>query len=109
TIDPRGDIWVASTFSNELICFDRETGKELVAHRVPPFDRQTSGAHGIEWREGRLWFNVPPTQRIWVMVPETGQIVHSIPSHGDRPHGMAWDPYDANLWCSDTNRRTILK
>ena len=109
TIDPQGRIWVASTFSNELISFDRETGKEIVAYRTPPFDRKTSGAHGVEWRDGKLWFNVPPTGRLWVMEPETGKIVHSIPSYGDRPHGIAWDPYDAMLWCSDTNRRVILK
>ena len=60
TIDPSGNIWVASTFTYELICFDRETGKELVAYRTPPHDT-SGGPHGTEWRDGKLWFNVPVT------------------------------------------------
>src|SRR6202171_6560827 len=46
TIDPSGNIWVASTFTYELICFDRQTGKELVAYPTPPYD-QRGGADGM--------------------------------------------------------------
>src|SRR5690606_20879717 len=108
TIDPSGNIWVASTFTYEMICFDRETGKELVAYPTPPYDR-SGGAHGTEWRDGKLWFHVPKPDRIVVVDPASGKSVHSISSHGDRSHGMAWDPYDANLWSVDTNRRVIFK
>ena len=108
TIDPSGNIWVASTFTYELICFDRETGKELVAYPTPPYDR-TGGPHGTEWRDGKLWFNVPIIRRIFVMDPANGHIVHSIPFRGDRAHGVAWDPYDAAFWCVDSNRRVIYK
>src|ERR1700730_5184009 len=38
TIGPTGIIWVAWTFTYELICFDRQTGKELAAHPTPPYD-----------------------------------------------------------------------
>lgn len=108
TIDPSGNIWVASTFTYELICFDRESGKEIVAYPTPPYDK-SGGAHGTEWRDGKLWFNIPKTGKIYVMDPANGQILHSIPAHGDRAHGMAWDPYDSNLWCVDTNKRVIYK
>jgi streptogramin lyase len=108
TIDPTGNIWVASTFTYELICFDPNTGSELLAHPTPPYDR-SGGAHGTEWRDGKLWFNVPKTGRIFAMDPTNGQIVHSIPCHGDRAHGIAWDPRDASLWSVDTNRRVIYK
>jgi streptogramin lyase len=108
TIDPSGNIWVASTFSYEIICFDRETGKELVAYQTPPYDK-SGGAHGTEYRDGKIWFNVPKTGRIFAMEPATGKIVHSIPCYGDRAHGLAWDPYDANLWSVDTNKRVIFK
>ena len=101
-------MWVASTFTYELICFERASGKELVAYPTPPYDR-SGGAHGTEWRDGKLWFNVPKTGRIFVMDPANGQIVHSIPCHGDRAHGIAWDPRDASLWSVDTNRRVIYK
>jgi streptogramin lyase len=108
TIDPSGNIWIASTFTYELICFDRETGKELAAYPTPPYDK-SGGPHGTEWRDGKLWFNVPKTGRIWAMDPANGQILSSIPCYGDRAHGIAWDPYDANLWSVDTNKRVIYK
>jgi streptogramin lyase len=108
TIDPNGNIWVGSTFTYEQICFDRETGKELAAFPTPPYDK-SGGPHGTEWRDGKLWFNVPKTGRIWAMDPTNGKIVHSIPCYGDRAHGIAWDPYDASLWCVDTNKRVIFK
>ena len=108
TLDPPGRIWVASTFTYEMIAFDRETGKELVSYPTPPYD-QSGGAHGTEWRDGKLWFNVPKTGRVFAMDPANGQIVHSIPCYGDRAHGIAWDPYDASLWCVDTNKRVIFK
>ena len=108
TVDPSGNLWVASTFTYELICFERRSGKELCAYPTPPYDR-SGGAHGTEWRDGKLWFNVPKTGRIFVMDPSNGQIVHSIPCHGNRAHGIAWDPRDASLWCVDTNRRVIYK
>jgi streptogramin lyase len=108
TFDPTGNIWIASTFSHEVICFDQHSGKELVAYPTPPYDK-SGGAHGSEWRDGKLWFNVPKTGRIFVMEPATGKLVHSIPCYGDRAHGIAWDPYDQNLWCVDTNKRVIFK
>src|SRR6266516_6259635 len=82
TIDPSGNIWVGSTFTYELICFDRETGKELAAYPTPPYDK-SGGPHGSEGRDGKLWFNVPKTGRIWAMDPANGKIVHSVPCYGD--------------------------
>src|SRR3989449_9797410 len=38
TIDPTGNIWIASTFTYELICFDRNTGQERRAYPTPPPD-----------------------------------------------------------------------
>jgi streptogramin lyase len=108
TIDPPGNIWVASTFTYELICFDGKTGQELIAHRTPPYTG-IGGPHGTEWRDGKLWFNVPKTGRIFAMDPANGHIVHSVPCHGDRAHGIAWDPDDASLWSIDSNKRVIFK
>lgn len=108
TIDPEGNIWIASTFTYEVICFERATGRELVAYPTPPYDK-SGGAHGTEWHDGRLWFNVPKANAIFAMDPANGQIVHSIPFRGDRAHGIAWDPDDGSLWSVDTNRRVIYK
>src|SRR5919197_4808434 len=83
TVDPAGNIWVASTFGYELICFERETGKELVAYPTPPYDK-SGGPHGTEWRDGKLWFNVPKTGRFFTMTTASGQIIHALPCHHDR-------------------------
>ncbi len=108
TVDPDGNVWVASTFTYELICFDSETGQERAAFPTPPYDR-SGGAHGTEWRAGRLWFNVPKTCSVYGMDPSNGEIVHSVAIPGDRAHGIAWDPRDGSLWCVDTNHRVIYK
>ena len=108
TVDTDGHVWVASTFTYELICFDSETGEELKAFPTPPYDR-SGGAHGTEWRDGALWFNVPKVSTIFAMDPSNGEIRHSIPIPGDRAHGIAWDPRDGSLWCADTNRRVLYK
>jgi streptogramin lyase len=108
TIDPDGHIWVGATFSYQIICFDSETGVELKAFPTPPYDR-SGGAHGVEWRDGRLWFSVPVARQIFVMDPSTGRIERSIPLQGDRAHGIAWDPQDGHIWSVDSNRRVIYK
>jgi streptogramin lyase len=108
TIDPSGNIWVGSTFTYEVICFDRQSGRELVAYPTPPYDK-TGGPHGIEWRDGNLWFNVPIARQVFVMDPASGKIARSIPVPGDRSHGVAWDPNDGHLWLVDSNRRVIFK
>jgi streptogramin lyase len=108
TIDPDGHIWIASTFTYEVICFDRDSGRELKAFPTPPYDR-TGGPHGMEWRADRLWFNVPIARQVFAMDPANGKILHSIPLSGDRSHGIAWDPSDGSLWSVDSNRRVIYK
>jgi len=107
TVDSSRRLWVASTFTYELIRFDPETGRELHAFPTPPYDGR-GGPHGTEWRDGHLWFNVPRTGRIYVADPSNGAILRSIPCHGDRAHGLAWDE-DGSLWCVDTNKRVIFK
>src|ERR1700738_5204242 len=107
TIDPSGNIWVASTFTYELICFDRQ-GKSLAAHPPPPFDK-SGGAHGVEWHAGQLWFSVPITGKIFAMDPASGQMLSSIPCHGDRAHGLAWDPGGQGGWSLATNKRVIYR
>ena len=107
TLDPQGRLWVGSTFTYEVICFD-QNGEELAAFPTPPYDKQ-GGPHGLEWRDGKLWFNIPKAGKIYAMDPSNGNIVHSIDCHGDRAHGVAWDPYDYSLWSVDTNKRVIFK
>jgi streptogramin lyase len=108
TLDPSGNIWIGATFCYEVICFAADSGQELAAFPTPPYDR-SGGAHGMEWRDGQLWFNVPVARQIFSMNPSTGEITHSIPLQGDRAHGIAWDPRDGALWSVDSNRRVLYK
>jgi streptogramin lyase len=106
TRDPQGRLWIASTFGYELIAYDAESGRELVAYPTPPYDR-SGGPHGIEWRDGALWFNVPAARAIYRMDPDSGEILGSIPVPGDRSHGMAFQ--DGTIWLADTNRCVLFQ
>jgi len=83
-----------------------ETGNEVAAYSTPPGDK-SGGAHGIEWHNDELWFNVPVTRRIYRMNPKTGEIVGEIPIPGDRAHGLAFD--GETIWMADTNRQVVFQ
>ena len=131
TLDPYGGVWVASTFGFDVIRYDPSTGAELSSFPTP--GDPTVGAHGLEWRDGALWVNVPKTATVYQVDPRDGRVVHQVPAPGCRPHGMAWaDGYQAGaewtgrsevlalsaepgpasaaprIWCVETNRRAIL-
>lgn len=106
TRDPHGRVWIASTFGYELIAYDAETGRETAAYPTPPYDR-SGGPHGIDWRDGELWFNVPITKQVFRMDPDNGEILGSIPIPGDRAHGMAFD--GDTIWLADTNRCALFQ
>jgi len=106
TRDPHGRIWVASTFGYELVAYEIETGNEVAAYPTPPGDT-SGGAHGIEWHNDELWFNVPITKRIFRMNPNTGEIIGEIPIPGDRAHGLAFD--GETIWLADTNRQVVFQ
>ncbi|MXY71085.1 MAG: hypothetical protein F4Y47_21355, partial [Acidobacteriia bacterium] len=111
-----GALWTASTYSREILKIDPQTGRTLArfdspgsgvvawtqsrrsplapplkpadAPRRPPARRNATGAHGMEWRAGKLWVSVPPAQMIYRIDPERFQIEKQFPTAGDRPHGL---------------------
>ena len=117
-------IWIASTYSREIIRADASSGKTLAKHFTPgagviyrmPSDppgrrsplappppnlpdataapaepRPATGAHGLEWREGKLWAAVPPSRMIYRIDPESWIVEQRFPSIGNRPHGIGWE------------------
>jgi hypothetical protein len=126
-------LWLASTYSRQIIRADARTGKTLAKYpspgsgvvawsagrrsplappaAVPPSNsvtsRQATGAHGLEWRNGRLWIAVPPAQKIYRVNPQSFEIEHSFPTTGDRPHGLGWE--GDWLWCVDSNLNAMFK
>jgi streptogramin lyase len=104
-LDDTGAIWVASTFTYEVIKIDMVSGVAL--SRFPTPGGPKGGAHGLEWRDGELWLNVPVTREIYRMDPTNGKILGAIPAPGTRSHGMAWEA--EWLWCVDTTDKAIYR
>jgi sugar lactone lactonase YvrE len=126
-------LWLASTYSREIIRADAHTGKTLAKHptpgagvvhwtngrrsplappaqpaqAAPTAPRQATGAHGLEWKAGRLWIAVPPAQTIYRVNPATWTVEQQFATAGDRPHGLGWEG-DA-LWCADSNLNAFFK
>ncbi len=101
TVDPAGRVWIASTFGNDIICYDPESGREVAAIPAPGLGPGPGQPHALEWRDGHLWCNVPKAGQIFELDPATGRVLHQISSHGDRAHGMAWET--DGMWCLGLN------
>src|SRR5262249_10344929 len=50
-----------------------------------------TGAHGMEYRDGLLYFVVPPSRSAYVMDPKTWVVQDQWPLPGNRPHGIGWE------------------
>ena len=129
-------LWLASTYSCEIIRTDAHTGKTLAKHDTPgagvvswtaadgrrsplakpapppdanaaPAARKNTGAHGLEWRNGRLWVAVPPAKTLYRLNPATWQIEQQFPTMGNRPHGIGWQ--GQWLWLTETNDNAFYK
>lgn len=109
-----GALWIASTYGLKTLKIDPVTGKTLASFDTPGVGkvrwgqpRRPSGAHGLEWVDGRYWIAVPPSVTIYLIEPNTGKVLHSIPAPGVRPHGLAGE--NGYLWCVESNDRAIYK
>ena len=130
-------IWIASTYSREIIRADAKAGKTLAKYDTPgagvvkwtnsrssplapapptpakksagqtSAQRQATGAHGMEWKDGKLWVAVPPSQTIYRINPKGFVVEHKFPTAGDRPHGLGWE--GKWLWCADSNLNAFFK
>lgn len=130
-------IWIASTYSREIIKADAKTGKtlakfaspgsgpvawgagrssplapkpkpeEAAAEKKAPATRQATGAHGLEWKQGKLWIANPPSQKIYRMDPKDWKPEFEFSTPGDRPHGLGWE--GDWLWSTDSNLNAFFK
>lgn len=69
--------------------------------------RAGTGAHGLEWKHGKLWVAVPPSRTIYRMDPNTWVVEHQFSTAGNRPHGIGWE--GKWLWCADSNLNAFFK
>lgn len=148
-------IWLASTYSREIIRSDAMTGKTIAKYFTPgagviyrmvgdPPGRSSplapprtaprgqgqgrgegqqvggfqqgqvlggralgTGAHGLEWRDGKLWMAVPPSRTIYRMDPKEWIVEQKFATAGNRPHGIGWE--GKWLWCTDSNLNAFFK
>ena len=66
-----------------------------------------TGAHGIEYRDGLLYFVVPPARTLYVMNPKTWEVQAAWPLAANRPHGVGWE--GDTLWVADSNLRAFFR
>ncbi len=66
-----------------------------------------TGAHGQEWRDGKLWMAVPPSRMVYRLDPKEWIVEKSFPTAGNRPHGIGWE--GKYLWVSDSNLNAFFK
>jgi outer membrane protein assembly factor BamB len=66
-----------------------------------------TGAHGQEWRDGKLWFAVPPGRMVFCVDPKTWVVHRKFPVAGNRPHGIGWE--GKYLWVADSNLNAFFK
>jgi streptogramin lyase len=66
-----------------------------------------TGAHGQEWRDGKLWFAVPPSREVYKIDPKTWVVENKFPTAGNRPHGIGWE--GRYLWVTDSNLNAFFK
>ncbi|MBM3787931.1 MAG: hypothetical protein FJW30_26585, partial [Acidobacteria bacterium] len=137
-------LWLASTYSRELIRTDINTGKALAKYftpgagviykmagdppqrrsalskpaadhapapakpaALPPSTAAGTGAHGLEWRNNKLYVAVPPSRTLYRLDPKTWTVEMKFPTTGNRPHGVGWE--GKYLWCADSNYYGFFK
>jgi hypothetical protein len=66
-----------------------------------------TGAHGQEWRDGKLWMAVPPSRMVYRVDPKEWIVEKSFPTAGNRPHGIGWE--GKYLWVADSNLNAFFK
>ena len=66
-----------------------------------------TGAHGQEWRDGKLWSAVPPSREVYCLDPKTWVVQTKFATAGNRPHGIGWE--GKYLWVTDSNLNTFFK
>jgi hypothetical protein len=81
---------------------------------TPPAARLTQsphvrfqGAHGQEWRDGKLWTTSTSSRSIYEIDPATWTVLRRFDTPGPRPHGLAWE--GRFLWHNDGDLNAFVK
>ena len=110
TVGDDGALWIASTFGLTTLKVDPNTGKTLASFDTPGIGEikwgsrrgRKSGAHGLEWVDGKYWIAVPPPVRIYQIEPTPESSCTASTRPGVRPHGIAWIKAICGAWKATT-------
>ena len=72
----------------------------------PPSNR-LQGAHGQEWRDGKLWTTSTSARSIYEIEPKTWVVLKVFRTPGNRPHGLAFE--GRSLWHGDANLAAFFR
>lgn len=65
------------------------------------------GAHGQEWRDGRLWTTATCARSIFEIDPASWTVLRVLQTPGPRPHGLAWE--GRALWHGDGDLNAFFR
>ena len=65
------------------------------------------GAHGQEWRDGKLWTTSTSARSIYRIDPQRWVVERVLSTPGPRPHGLAWE--GRYLWHNDGDLNAFFK
>jgi outer membrane protein assembly factor BamB len=119
-----GYAWIASTYSCEIFCVEKDTGKTVQKYESPGAGinatrehldatagrkSEPTGDHGLEWKDGHIYIASPPSQFVHVMDVSTWKEVHRFKVPSFRVHGIAWAEEEGHLWVADTSLGTVTR
>jgi hypothetical protein len=65
------------------------------------------GAHGQEWRDGKLWTTSTSARTIYQLDAKSWIVERRLNTPGNRPHGLAWE--GRYLWHGDANLAAFFR
>jgi hypothetical protein len=83
-----------------------DAGEPLSRLTQPPSNR-LQGAHGQEWRDGKLWTTSTSARSIFEVDPKSWIVHRILRAPGNRPHGLALE--GRYLWHGDSNLAAFFK
>jgi streptogramin lyase len=83
-----------------------DAGPPLSRLTQPPSNR-LQGAHGQEWRDGKLWTTSTSARSIFEIDPKSWMVHKILRVPGNRPHGLALE--GRYLWHGDSNLAAFFK
>jgi sugar lactone lactonase YvrE len=86
---------------------EQPAGARQSPRLAQPPNTAFQGAHGQEWRDGKLWTTSTSSRSIYCINPKTWVVEKRFDTPGNRPHGLAWE--GRYLWHGDTNYSAFFK